>query len=76
MVYDPVEKLEKGEVTELPSHIPIYPFFPKPALQGLFAMFSRWGVQGVFELPEDKVLNKKFPEIQATKVKDVVALYK
>lgn len=76
MAYDPWEKLEKGETTELPSHVPCYTSFPKPALQGLLAMFSRWALQGVFDLPEEKALNKKFPDIHTTKVKDVLALHK
>ncbi|KAH9203413.1 hypothetical protein DL95DRAFT_399366, partial [Leptodontidium sp. 2 PMI_412] len=38
--YDPIEKLQKGEITELPSHVQVYPFFPKPALQGMLALFG------------------------------------
>lgn len=75
-MYDGEDKLNKGEVTELPSHVPIYPFFPKPALQGFLAMFSKWSIQGVFDLPEDKALPKKFPDIQTKKLRDVIALWK
>lgn len=56
--------------------MPVYPFFPKPALQGLLSMFSRWSVQGVFDLPEDKALTKRFPEVQPTKLREVIALWK
>lgn len=70
-----MEKLEKGEVTELPSHVPVYPFFPKAALQGLMSMFAKWSVLGVFDLPEDKALPKRFPEVQPTKLREVIALW-
>lgn len=76
VVHDDVEKLSKGEVSELPSHVPAYPFFPKPALQGVLSMFSKWSVEGVFDFPDDKAITNKFPEIKTTKMADVVALWK
>lgn len=76
VTYDSVDKLAKGELTELPSHPPIYQFIPKPVVQGLFSMFGVWVTEGVFDFPEDVVLNKKYPEIQTKKLKDVVALWK
>ncbi|KAJ4075646.1 hypothetical protein NW769_015387, partial [Fusarium oxysporum] len=37
ITYDSVELLKSEKVTELPGHIPVYPFFPKEALQGMLA---------------------------------------
>lgn len=76
MKYDPIEKLQENEITELPSHLEVYPFFPKPALQAFLAMFGRWVVSGRFHVPEDKALNAKFPDIQTSKVNDIVGLWK
>lgn len=76
VTYDPIEKLQRGEITELPSHQQLYPFLPKPMLQGFMALFGRYVVEGKFDLPTDKSLNEKFPEIQTMKVKDIAALWK
>jgi len=73
--YDPVDKLQKGQVTELPGHIPSYPFFPKEALQGLLATFGYWFETGVFNFqnPEALDLNRKFPEIHPTTVHQIIS---
>ncbi|KAL7947577.1 hypothetical protein V8C42DRAFT_318153 [Trichoderma barbatum] len=76
VVFDPIEKLTKGEITELPSHPQIYPFFPKPAFQALFSLFATWVVDGRFKMPEEKSLNAKFPEIKTTKLSEVVGAWK
>ncbi|KAL6872507.1 hypothetical protein HDV57DRAFT_505364 [Trichoderma longibrachiatum] len=76
VTYDPVEKLSKGEITELPSHKEIYPIFPKAMFQGLFALFSLWIIEGRLDVPEDKSLNAKFPEIQTTKLSEIVGAWK
>lgn len=71
-----MEKLEKGEITELPSHVEVYPFFPKPALQGLMAMFGKWMALGRADIPADKTLNGKYPEVQPKKIPEIIALWK
>ncbi|KAK1237170.1 hypothetical protein MKX07_006049 [Trichoderma sp. CBMAI-0711] len=76
VTYDSVEKLAKGEITELPSHREIYPVFPKAMLQGLFALFSLWIVEGRLDVPEDKSLNAQFPEIKTTKLSETVGAWK
>uniref|UniRef100_A0A0D2YHR5 NAD(P)-binding domain-containing protein n=1 Tax=Fusarium oxysporum (strain Fo5176) TaxID=660025 RepID=A0A0D2YHR5_FUSOF len=48
ITYDSVELLESGKVTELPGHIPVYPFFPKEALQGMLAELGILFDQGIF----------------------------
>jgi len=76
VTYDPIEKLEKGEMTELPSHISLYPFRPKPVIQARFSMFGVLGSNGLMYLPEEKTLNKKFPEIKTTSVREIVSAWK
>ncbi|KAL6787496.1 hypothetical protein J3E68DRAFT_418144 [Trichoderma sp. SZMC 28012] len=76
VTYDPPEKLAKGEITELPSHPALYPYFPKPAMQGLFSLFASWVLDGSLKAPEDKSLNAKFPEIKTTKLAEVVGAWK
>ncbi|GME39002.1 Pyridoxal-phosphate dependent enzyme [Neofusicoccum parvum] len=70
--YDDLQKLKKGEVTELPHHPPVYQFFPKERLQGMFAFFGYNMATGLFNLPTEDSLNKKFPEIKTLTAKDVL----
>ncbi|EGU84206.1 hypothetical protein FOPG_12428 [Fusarium oxysporum f. sp. conglutinans race 2 54008] len=74
--YDALEKLQKGEVTELPSHRESYVFFPKPALRGFLSLLGRYVVEGRFDIPSDKALNAKFTEIQTLKVKEAIELWR
>ena len=69
---DSIEKLSKGEITELPSHPSIYSFFPKPMLQGFFAAFGIFFEQGLFDLKPARTLNEEFPEIKARTVKEII----
>ncbi|KAK3326680.1 hypothetical protein B0H66DRAFT_551497 [Apodospora peruviana] len=70
---DSLEKLSKGEITELPSHPPIYPFFPKQMLQGIFAAFGIFFEKGLFDLkPTTQTLNEEFPDIKARTVKEII----
>ncbi|OHW91810.1 NmrA-like family protein [Colletotrichum incanum] len=74
ITYDSVDKLKTGQVTELPGHIPMYPFFPKEALQGMAAIFGLWFNDGTFDIPPNgtKTLNEIFPGIKAWTVKDIL----
>ncbi|WYZ42347.1 hypothetical protein EsH8_VI_000046 [Colletotrichum jinshuiense] len=74
VAYDSIDKLKTGQVTELPGHVPAYPFFPKEAYQGLSASFGLWFDDGSFNIPPagTKTLNELFPEIKAWKVKDLL----
>ncbi|KAH6867844.1 hypothetical protein B0T10DRAFT_596302 [Thelonectria olida] len=69
---DSVEELKKGQITELPSHPHLYPFFPKEMLQGLFSAFGRMFAEGAFDFQPEHTLNEAFPEVQARKVKDLL----
>ncbi|KAF5534820.1 transcriptional activator Mut3p [Fusarium napiforme] len=70
--HDSIEDLKAGKITELPSHVHMYPFFPKPMLQGLFAAFGRMFVEGAFDLKPERTLNEVFPEVKARKIKDLL----
>ncbi|KAI8716206.1 NAD(P)-bd-dom domain-containing protein [Fusarium sp. LHS14.1] len=78
VVKDSIDKLKAGQITELPSHEYMYPFFPKPALQGLFATFGRMFEEGVFDLKPANTLNDEFPGIKPRKVRELIfeALHK
>ncbi|KAG7420184.1 Oxidoreductase BOA1 [Fusarium oxysporum f. sp. rapae] len=70
--HDSIEDLKAGKIAELPSHPHMYPFFPKPMLQGFFAAFGRMFVEGAFDLKPERTLNQIFPEIKARKIKDLL----
>ncbi|KAG4440174.1 hypothetical protein IFR05_004319 [Cadophora sp. M221] len=72
--YDSVEKMKRGEITELPSHVLVYPFFPKVALQGMLALFGTWFESGEFDFATSGgvYLNEKFPEIKPTSIEQVI----
>ncbi|KAK4068250.1 uncharacterized protein Triagg1_7493 [Trichoderma aggressivum f. europaeum] len=72
--YDPIEKLAKGEVTELPSHkeeLAKSPF-PEPIARQLLAVLGYWVVGGQFDIPVDKSLNKIFSSIKPMGVRDML----
>ncbi|KAE8321634.1 NAD(P)-binding protein [Aspergillus sergii] len=72
VTYDGVEKLKTFQVTELPSHPPVYPFFPKEQLQYVLAVFGQWTEAGAFNLPDDVTLNKQFPDIKPLSMKELL----
>ncbi|KAM5527878.1 hypothetical protein FOXYSP1_19752 [Fusarium oxysporum f. sp. phaseoli] len=72
VTYDSVEKLKNGEITELPGQVASYSSFPKEWMQKLFSVFGFWVTEGVFDFPEEKALNKVFPDIKVTTVRDML----
>jgi hypothetical protein len=74
--YDSLQKLKEGRVTELPSHHTAYPYFPKPILQSVFSKFGIYVITGLFDMPEEKSLNKQFPEIKTKSVREVISAWK
>jgi hypothetical protein len=70
--YDSLETLKNSQITELPSHAEVYPYFPKPMLQGFFASFGILFEEGYFNIQPKKSLNDQFPGIKTRKVKDLV----
>ncbi|RGP77128.1 nmra-like family [Fusarium longipes] len=73
--YDPLEKLQKGEVTSLPSNNDV-PDYPKTVLDGLMSFWGLYVMEGRYDIPADKALNKIFPDIKPLKVKDVLGLWR
>lgn len=69
ITYDSVDKLQAGEITELPGQVEAYSYFHKHWVQRLFSVFGFWVTEGIFDLPEEKALNSKFPDIEVTTVK-------
>ncbi|KAK5632191.1 hypothetical protein RRF57_007905 [Xylaria bambusicola] len=75
VAYDPPEKLQKGEITELPLNVGTVDF-PKEVLQGLMALWGLYVLEGKFDIPTDKALNKVFPDVQPLKVRDVLGMWR
>jgi uncharacterized protein YbjT (DUF2867 family) len=73
VVHDSLEKLRAGQITELPSHPSLYPFFPKPMLQGFFAAFGIGSEEGEFDLRPAHSLNDDFPDIKPRTVKELLS---
>jgi hypothetical protein len=74
VTYDSIDTLKQGKVTELPSHSAMYPFFPKEAMQGMFASFGLLFAYGNFDFKVDSTnsLNERFPNIKPRTVKELV----
>jgi len=51
--FDALEKLEKGQVSELPAYKDVYPFFPKEMLHSFVAMFGILFEKGFFDFDGD-----------------------
>ncbi|RKL27475.1 hypothetical protein BFJ72_g13062 [Fusarium proliferatum] len=64
ITYDSVELLKSGRVTELPGHMPVYPFFPKGKLQAMLAELGVLFDQGVLDFQPEKTINSLFPDIK------------
>ena len=76
VTYDSVEKLKRGEITELPAHTYLYEYFPKPLLVEMLSKFGLWVVYGIMSHPREGTLNEQFPEITTTTMKEIVGAWK
>lgn len=76
VAYDDVEKLKRGEITEMASHSLSYGYFPKPILQATYAKFGLYVLAGLFHMPEERSLNKEFPDMKTTTVKEIIGAWK
>lgn len=75
VVYDPIESLQRGQVTEIPAHKSFYTFIPKEQLQPILAVFGLWFDSGLFNIvpTENSMdLNKIFPEIKPLKIQSML----
>ncbi|KAF5253914.1 hypothetical protein FANTH_1239 [Fusarium anthophilum] len=75
ITYDPAEKLEKGEVTELPFNKNAADL-PQKVLEGLMSLWGLYVLEGKYDMPTDKAINKLFPDIQPLKVEDVLGMWR
>ncbi|KAF5661914.1 isoflavone reductase like IRL [Fusarium heterosporum] len=69
VTYDSVEKMEKGELTELPGHVPMYSRAPKVILQKMMSAYGLWCEEGAFNLDDSRTLNDVFPDIKPISVR-------
>jgi len=72
--YDTPEKLGKGEVTELPFN-QNGADLPQKVLEGLMSLWGLYVLEGKYDMPTDKALNKVFPSIKPLKVEDVLEMW-
>ncbi|GME49632.1 hypothetical protein A1O9_00362 [Neofusicoccum parvum] len=72
VAYDPLEKLERFEITELPAHHAAYQFVPKEVLQPMTATFGQWTAKSLFDMPYEKSLNVRLPDIKTVSVKELI----
>lgn len=72
VTHDSLETLSTGKITELPGQQQIYPFFPKEALQGMFAQFGIMMDNGQFDFKPKHSLNEAFPEIKPMTAKRIL----
>lgn len=70
--YDDIDKLKRGEVTELPSQKLSYSLVPREVIQAGNSRFGIWLDRGDFDFDESTSLNTKLPEIKTTKLKELL----
>ncbi|KAM6479574.1 hypothetical protein HDV62DRAFT_399686 [Trichoderma sp. SZMC 28011] len=73
--YDTIQKLQRGEITELPSHVPLYSQTAKELHQQRFAGFGIGMEIGAFDfdVPANGILlNDLFPDIRVKSVEDII----
>lgn len=74
VTYDPIEKLEKGEITELPCQIPCYTFIPKSRYQRFLSIFSQWTtIEEISHIPAE--MNNVFPDIKPLTIQEMLRLW-
>lgn len=76
VTYDPIEKLAKGEITELPPHakeLAASPF-PETIARMLLSVLGLWAATGYFNVPVEQSLNQKFPDIKPVTVREMLRL--
>ncbi|KAF5613859.1 isoflavone reductase like IRL [Fusarium subglutinans] len=72
VVYDSVETLEKGELSELPGHEAMFANIPAPkaVMKKVMSAYGLLAESGGFNLDESKALNKDFPNIKPITVRE------
>ena len=74
VVYDSLENLRAGKITEIPAYLPVYEALPKEFFLEMMAGFGVAMVTGVFDLGDD-TLDKKYPDVQPMKMAEFISRY-
>ncbi|KAF7556239.1 hypothetical protein G7046_g6352 [Stylonectria norvegica] len=75
VTFNSVEKLQRGEVTELPAQVASYAFVPKQVLQHNFAKYNLYTIEGLLDFPGEGTLNAQFPEFKTTSAKEMLKVW-
>ncbi|KAF9871596.1 NmrA-like family protein [Colletotrichum karsti] len=75
VVYDTVEDLREGRITELEGHKESYDKFPKKRLQAFLAIFELWMATGLGRVERRGSLNEMFPEIRPLTAGEMMERY-
>lgn len=74
VVYDTLEDLRAGRITEIPAYKALYPVYSKNEFLSMMSAFGVGMATGVFDL-KGASLNEKFGDVQPTKVVDFILKY-
>lgn len=72
MFYDEIEKLKRGEVTELPWQTAVYSVIPREFVQAISIRFGTWVDRGDVDLDENMSLSRKVPELKTMELKELL----
>jgi hypothetical protein len=74
VTYDPVQKLAKREVTELPPHSKelATSLFPEAIARTFLSALGLWSAGGYFDVPVEQSLNRTFPNIKPMTVRTML----
>lgn len=68
VTYDSIEKLQKGEITDIPGHQAAYEMMggeaAKPFFRNAMAQFGLWMEEGLFKYEDAVFLNDVFPNVK------------
>ncbi|KAI8660270.1 NmrA domain-containing protein [Fusarium keratoplasticum] len=76
VTYDPLEKLQRSETTELPAQkaeLALSPF-PEALTRQLLALLGIWSVTGQFDIPHEGSLNAKYPDIKPVTIREALKI--
>lgn len=72
VTYDGPEMYEHGKVTELPSQVAMYPFFPKEMMQQFAAVISQLFVHEMLNVGGEVTHSELLDEVKPWSVRDVL----
>ncbi|KAF4967026.1 hypothetical protein FSARC_5317 [Fusarium sarcochroum] len=74
VTYDSAESLQRGEVTELPSHKTelAASSFPEVIARQLLAILGMWAANGQFDIRHKNSLNARYPDIQPMTIQEML----